>query len=126
MIKLGVFFGGRSGEHEVSLMSASSVLRAIDQTKFQIVMIGITKEGKWLLYDGPVDCIEDGSWEAMAEQAAADHPDQYQILMYGDSPLALKTASTLPCPFYMDPSEKTEPFRACLKSWISPTAAAVY
>ena len=48
MIKLGVFFGGRSGEHEVSLMSASSVLRAIDQTKFQIVMIGITKEGKWL------------------------------------------------------------------------------
>ena len=103
MIKLGVFFGGRSGEHEVSLMSASSVLRAIDQTKFQIVMIGITKEGKWLLYDGPVDCIEDGSWEAMAEQAAADHPDQYQILMYGDSPLALKNRIDFALPILHGP-----------------------
>ena len=90
MIKLGVFFGGKSGEHEVSLMSASSVIRAIDETKFQIVKIGITKQGKWLLYDGPVDHIEDGSWEALAEAAVKEHPEDYQILMFGDSPLALK------------------------------------
>ena len=86
MIKLGVFFGGKSGEHEVSLMSASSVLRAIDQTKFQIVKIGITKEGKWLLYDGPTDRIEDGSWEEIAEAAVAAYPEQYEIIMYGITP----------------------------------------
>ena len=63
MIKLGIFFGGKSGEHEVSLMSAASVIRAIDREKYQPVLIGITKQGKWLLYDGTVEAIENGSWE---------------------------------------------------------------
>ena len=49
MIRLGVLFGGKSGEHEVSLMSASSILRAIDRTKYTPVMIGITRDGEWLL-----------------------------------------------------------------------------
>jgi D-alanine-D-alanine ligase len=47
-LRVGVLFGGRSGEHEVSLLSASSVLKAIDQKKFDVVPIGITKEGQWL------------------------------------------------------------------------------
>ncbi len=47
-IRVGVLFGGRSGEHEVSLLSAASVLEAIDQTKYEVVPIGITKEGRWL------------------------------------------------------------------------------
>ena len=47
-IKVGVLFGGRSGEHEVSLLSAASVLKAINQKKYDIVPIGITKEGRWL------------------------------------------------------------------------------
>jgi D-alanine-D-alanine ligase len=45
---VGVLFGGRSGEHEVSLASASSVLRALDPQKYEAVPIGITKEGCWL------------------------------------------------------------------------------
>ena len=65
MIKLGIIFGGRSGEHEISLMSATSVIKAIDQDKFIPVLIGITKEGNWLLYDGPIEKIEDGSWQQM-------------------------------------------------------------
>ena len=47
-LRVGILFGGRSGEHEVSLLSAASVLNAIDKNKFEVVPIGITKEGRWL------------------------------------------------------------------------------
>jgi D-alanine-D-alanine ligase len=47
-IRVGVLFGGRSVEHEVSLLSAASVLNAIDKAKYDVVPIGITKEGRWL------------------------------------------------------------------------------
>ena len=45
---MGVLFGGRSGEHEISLLSAASVLNAIDKDKYEVVPIGITKDGRWL------------------------------------------------------------------------------
>jgi len=47
-LRVGILFGGRSGEHEVSLLSAASVLKAIDKTKYDVVPIGITKDGRWL------------------------------------------------------------------------------
>ncbi len=47
-IRVGVLFGGRSGEHEVSLLSASSVLKAINKKKYDVIPIGITKEGRWV------------------------------------------------------------------------------
>src|SRR6202142_2271610 len=47
-LRVGILFGGRSGEHEVSLLSAASVVNAIDKTKYEVVPIGITKEGRWL------------------------------------------------------------------------------
>jgi D-alanine-D-alanine ligase len=47
-VRVGVLFGGRSGEHEVSLLSAASVLNAIDRKKYEVVPIGITKEGRWV------------------------------------------------------------------------------
>ncbi len=47
-LRVGILFGGRSGEHEVSLLSAASVLNAIDKTKYEVVPIGITKDGRWL------------------------------------------------------------------------------
>ncbi len=47
-LRVGILFGGRSGEHEVSLLSAASVLNAIDKDKYEVVPIGITKEGRWL------------------------------------------------------------------------------
>ncbi len=50
-IRVGVLFGGRSGEHEVSLLSAASVLNAIDKDKYEVVPIGITKDGRWLSSD---------------------------------------------------------------------------
>jgi D-alanine-D-alanine ligase len=47
-LRVGILFGGRSGEHEVSLLSAASVLNAIDKDKYDVVPIGITKDGRWL------------------------------------------------------------------------------
>ncbi len=47
-LRVGILFGGRSGEHEVSLLSAASVLKAINKNKYDVVPIGITKEGRWL------------------------------------------------------------------------------
>jgi D-alanine-D-alanine ligase len=47
-LRVGVLFGGRSGEHEVSLLSAASVLNAIDKKKYDVVPIGITRQGRWL------------------------------------------------------------------------------
>ncbi len=48
-LRLGLLFGGRSGEHEVSLTSAASVLQALDPAKYEVVPIGITREGRWLV-----------------------------------------------------------------------------
>ena len=47
-LRVGILFGGRSGEHEVSLLSAASILKAIDRKKFDVVPIGIDKSGHWL------------------------------------------------------------------------------
>jgi D-alanine-D-alanine ligase len=47
-VRVGILFGGRSGEHEVSLLSAASVINAIDKSKYDVVPIGITKEGRWV------------------------------------------------------------------------------
>jgi D-alanine-D-alanine ligase len=51
-LRVGVLFGGRSGEHEVSLASAASVIRGLDPDKYEAVPIGITKEGHWLIGAG--------------------------------------------------------------------------
>ena len=48
-IKVAVLFGGRSGEHEVSLMSARSVIAALDPARYEIFPIGITHAGNWLV-----------------------------------------------------------------------------
>jgi D-alanine-D-alanine ligase len=47
-LRVGILFGGRSGEHEVSLLSATSVFKAIDKNKYEVVPIGITKQGHWV------------------------------------------------------------------------------
>jgi D-alanine-D-alanine ligase len=47
-LRIGVLFGGRSGEHEVSLLSAASILKSIDNAKYEVIPIGITKQGQWL------------------------------------------------------------------------------
>jgi len=65
--RVAVIFGGQSTEHEVSRFSAQSVIENLDKSKYDIVMIGITKEGKWLTYSGPAEKIGTGEWQAIAE-----------------------------------------------------------
>ena len=65
--KIAVLFGGVSSEHEVSRMSATSVLNNLDAEKYEVYPVGITKQGRWYLYRGPVELLADGRWE--------QHPD---------------------------------------------------
>ena len=61
--KLLILFGGVSSEHEVSRVSASSILTHINGEKYEIYTVGITKEGNWFLTSSPAVRIGDGSWE---------------------------------------------------------------
>lgn len=64
--RVGFIFGGRSGEHEVSLMSAAEVIGAAADTDFDAVKIGIDRDGKWYLYEGDIENIAAGTWKASA------------------------------------------------------------
>src|SRR5580658_1311355 len=57
-LRVGILFGGRSVEHEVSLLSAASVLNAIDKDKYEVVPIGITKDGRWLTADDAENLLQ--------------------------------------------------------------------
>jgi D-alanine-D-alanine ligase len=52
-LKIGVLYGGRSGEHDVSLCSAASVVAALDKSKYDVVAIGIDRDGRWYVQDQP-------------------------------------------------------------------------
>lgn len=62
MKNLLVIFGGCSSEYSVSLRSVASVLKNLDRAKYNIVTLGITKDGSWYLYDGDVESIENDCW----------------------------------------------------------------
>ncbi len=83
MKKLGIIFGGRSQEHEISRMSAVSVMGAVDRAKFEIIPIGITKDGRWYLYDGPIEMITTGEWEKYAKTALEKNPEKYSFSVVG-------------------------------------------
>ncbi|MBC1475494.1 D-alanine--D-alanine ligase [Listeria grandensis] len=61
--QIAVFFGGESPEYEVSMQSATAVIQAIDVNKNDIILIGITKQGKWCLYEGSIEGIIKNNWE---------------------------------------------------------------
>jgi len=58
-LRVGVIFGGRSGEHEVSLVSATSVMNALDKEKYEVVPIGITREGRWVSSDRALTLLKE-------------------------------------------------------------------
>ena len=73
-LRVGVLFGGRSGEHEVSLLSAASILKAIDRDKFDVAPIGITKEGRWLAAADAHGLLA-GDQSAVARRLRAGDPE---------------------------------------------------
>src|ERR1700678_1875478 len=72
-LRVGVLFGGRSGEHDVSLLSAASVLKAIDPAKYEVVPIGITKEGRWVA-SGDAERLLAGTGPAPGRSVRAGDP----------------------------------------------------
>ncbi|MBN1954622.1 MAG: D-alanine--D-alanine ligase [Anaerolineae bacterium] len=79
-IRVGVIFGGRSGEHEVSLASARSVMAALDPDKYQVVPIGITKEGGWIAAGDPMQALTAGDAGSSGPAALLSDP-AYRGLM---------------------------------------------
>ena len=73
-IRVGILFGGRSGEHEVSLLSAASVVNAIDKNKYEVVPIGITKDGRWLTATAAEELLQGKAPEESKHLRAGD-PD---------------------------------------------------
>ena len=72
-LRVGLLFGGRSSEHEVSLMSARSVLEALDPDRYEVIQIGITKEGRWLVAgDAVTRLVERASAGGALEGEVAD------------------------------------------------------
>ena len=61
-IRVGIIFGGRSGEHEISLISAESVMRALNKDKYDVLPIGITREGRWLIGGDPLAQLQEASY----------------------------------------------------------------
>ena len=69
-LRIGVIFGGRSGEHEVSVASAASVMEALDKEKYEVVPIGITHEGRWLAGADPRRMLAGAAMESAGDQDA--------------------------------------------------------
>ncbi len=79
-LNVAVLFGGRSPEHEVSLTSAAGVLGSMDKSRFEPVMIGISKGGGWYCYDGPLERITDGTWQGQARPAVLSQSPERKVL----------------------------------------------
>ena len=71
---VGVIFGGRSGEHEISLMSATSVVDALDPAKYDIIQIGITHDGRWLSGPAALPAFKQGQVEDLEPVAIFAEP----------------------------------------------------
>ena len=71
-MKLAVLFGGISSEHDISCLSAASILRNLDKTQYEIYPVGITQEGQWFYCpDVSADSVENGAWERLTDKVPA-------------------------------------------------------
>jgi len=74
-IRVGVIFGGRSGEHEVSIVSAESIINALNKDKYEIVPIGITKTGKWIAGSNAFEVLRAGTKQILPKYEKMVTPD---------------------------------------------------
>ena len=89
-IRVGVIFGGRSGEHEISLLSARSVMDAMDKEKYDIVPIGITKEGRWIASGDPLKALEAGDVGVSQPATLLGDPSWRGLMRLNDTERAIK------------------------------------
>ncbi len=70
-MKVALLFGGTSGEHEISCISGAAIADHMDPDRYEVLKVGITKKGRWLLYPGGTEGMRDGSWETFADNVPA-------------------------------------------------------
>ena len=119
-IRLALFFGGVSSEHEVSCVSAAAWLRALAlppcANKYEVTAVGITKDGRWLRYGGPAARVEDGSWQTDTEALtpcvlSPDRADRGLLIRQGDG-CAVQPVDVC-VPVLHGKTVRTAPSRAC-------------
>jgi D-alanine-D-alanine ligase len=94
-VRVGIIFGGRSGEHEVSLRSARSVMDAIDKDKYEVVPIGITKEGRWLVKGDPMKALVSGVDPLLLASPGSNEESRGMATVVGDDAALVPQASSL-------------------------------
>jgi D-alanine-D-alanine ligase len=99
-LRVGVVFGGRSGEHEVSLAGAASVIAAIDRSRFEILPIGIGKDGRWLVGGDPLRALGDAARRALGpgtgEEAKRELLDRAAAVDAGAALARTESSDSLP------------------------------
>ncbi len=87
-LRVGLIFGGRSGEHEVSLMSAQSVLSALSRDKYEVIQIGIAPDGSWWAGGETLQAFLSGAWSAEMYPVAIlpdpTRPELFSLMAQGD------------------------------------------
>jgi len=79
-LRVGIIFGGRSGEHEISLISARSVMDAMDRDKYEVIPIGITRDGRWIASGDPMQALMAGDDAASAPVLLAGDPSRRSLM----------------------------------------------
>jgi len=78
-LRIAVLFGGRSGEHEVSLMSARSVLSVLDPDEYEITQVGITRDGRWFTGANVLECLEKETTEGLEHVILSPDPSEHGL-----------------------------------------------
>ena len=89
-ITVAVLFGGRSGEHEVSLMSARSVLSVLDRSRYNVVEIGITHQGTWLTGNNVLEALESGKTDGLLHVVVSPDPSEKGVYVLEVSEASVK------------------------------------
>lgn len=97
-LRVGLMFGGRSGEHEVSLMSARSILEAMDPEKYEVTQIGIQHNGSWLIGDKVLESMDSGAAGNLIQAVLLPDPNRpglYGLRTVSDRGEALEKITAL-------------------------------
>lgn len=92
-LRIGVIFGGRSGEHEVSLRSAESIINSMDKAKYEVVPIGISKEGRWLTSKDATAMLPEAVMASKANRSVAiiGDPTRHGLTQLGEGKRAISS-----------------------------------
>jgi len=83
-LKIAVLFGGRSGEHEVSLMSARSVLSVLDLARYEVTQVGITRDGRWFTGPNAIDLLENEKTDGLEHVILSPDPSERGLYVLRD------------------------------------------